>query len=75
MVSKRTDTIVNGKDYGHLLDKNILNDVEFKNFLVMLKDDEKIEFEADALEAAQRRIDSWFKTDSTSAEASTLTSI
>lgn len=41
----------------------------------MLKDDEKIEFEADALEAAQRRIDSWFKTDSTSAEASTLTSI
>jgi hypothetical protein len=64
----------NGKDYGHLLERNILNDQEFSNFLSSLNVDDRIEFETEILEAAQRSIESWFKSESSSADPSTLNS-
>lgn len=61
-----------GKDYGHLLENNILNDDEFVRFIESLKQDDRTEFEADLLEVCQRRIENWFKYESESADSSVI---
>lgn len=52
-----------------MLEKNILTDTEFDNFIQLLKAEDRVEYEAEALAAAQKTIEAWFKKDAVNADS------